>query len=200
MVVEADLPFPESVAAAELVKAGQGGQTGAKYVFQAMGVAGAWELVKNSNGLQIVSSSATAFVDLGRSTIEMLGQQVRHAGGFILQSPDASPALVGVGFIVGPSIASTLFAGGGAGLAPTRSARAVPESETAAGAADPEALMALGEEVWLKQIRPLAVGTMIVAAFYTLFNLRTALIEGIGGRSRTSGRRGPGRARRRPPG
>ena len=39
MVVEADLPFPESVAAAELVKAGQGGQTGAKYVFQAMGLA-----------------------------------------------------------------------------------------------------------------------------------------------------------------
>ena len=52
--------------------------------------------------------------------------------------------------------------------------------ETAAGATDPAALTALGEEVWLKQIRPLAVGTMIVAAFYTLFNLRTALIEGIG--------------------
>ena len=51
--------------------------------------------------------------------------------------------------------------------------------DTAAGAADAAALMALGEEVWLKQIRPLAVGTMIVAAFYTLFNLRTALIEGI---------------------
>ena len=33
MVEEAELPFPESVAAGELVKAGQGGQTGAKYVF-----------------------------------------------------------------------------------------------------------------------------------------------------------------------
>jgi uncharacterized oligopeptide transporter (OPT) family protein len=32
LVVEADLPFPESVAAAEIVKAGQGGQTGASYV------------------------------------------------------------------------------------------------------------------------------------------------------------------------
>ena len=41
LVVEAELPYPESVAAAELVKAGQGGrQTGAKFVFQAMGVAG----------------------------------------------------------------------------------------------------------------------------------------------------------------
>ena len=180
MVVEADLPFPESVAAAELVKAGQGGQTGAKYVFQAMGVAGAWELVKNSNGVQIVSSSATTFVDLGRSTIEMLGQQVRYAGGFILQSPDASPALVGVGFIVGPSIASTLFAGAVLGWLLLVPLGLFLNPETAAGATDPEALMALGEEVWLKQIRPLAVGTMIVAAFYTLFNLRTALLEGIG--------------------
>ncbi len=186
MVVEADLPFPESVAAAELVKAGQGGQTGAKYVFQAMGIAGAWELVKNANGIQIVSSSATTFVNLGRSTIEMLGQQVSYAGGFILQSPAASPALVGVGFIVGPSIASTLFAGAVLGwllLVPLGlflNPETAAQVTDAAGATDTAALMSLGEEVWLKQIRPLAVGTMIVAAFYTLFNLRTALIEGIG--------------------
>ena len=179
MVVEADLPFPESVAAAELVKAGQGGQTGARYVFQAMGIAGVWELVKNSNGVQIVSSSATGFVDLGRSTVEMLGRQVSHAGGFLVQSPDASPALVGVGFIVGPRIASTLFAGAVLGwllLVPL----GLFLNPAAAETADRAALMALGEEVWLRQIRPLAVGTMMVAAFYTLFNLRTALIEGIG--------------------
>ena len=54
LVVEAELPFPESVAAAELVKAGQGGnQTGAAYVFQAMGIAAVWELVKNANGVRI---------------------------------------------------------------------------------------------------------------------------------------------------
>ena len=35
LVVEADLPFPESVAASEIVKAGQGGQTGASYLFVA---------------------------------------------------------------------------------------------------------------------------------------------------------------------
>ena len=33
LVVEADLPFPESVAASEIVKAGQGGQTGASFLF-----------------------------------------------------------------------------------------------------------------------------------------------------------------------
>ena len=37
----------------------------------------------------------------------------------------------------------------------------------------------LATAVWLSQVRPLAVGTMIVAAFYTLYNLRTSLITGI---------------------
>ena len=180
MVVEADLPFPESVAAAELVKAGQGGQTGAKYVFQAMGLAALWELVKNSNGIQIVSSSATTFVNLGRSTIEMLGQQVSYVGGFIMQSPAASPALVGVGFIVGPAISSTLFAGAVMGWLLLVPLGLFLNPSLAAEATDTTALINLSTEVWLKQVRPLAVGTMIVAAFYTLFKLRTALIEGIG--------------------
>ena len=180
MVVEAHLPFPESVAAAELVKAGQGGQTGAKHVFQAMGIAGAWELIKNSNGIQIVASSATTFVNLGRSTIEMLGQQVSYAGGFILQSPAASPALVGVGFIVGPTISSTLFAGAVLGWLLLVPLGLFLNPDAAAGALDSAALITLSTEVWLKQVRPLAVGTMIVAAFYTLFKLRTALIAGIG--------------------
>ena len=180
MVVEAELPFPESVAAAELVKAGQGGQTGAKYVFQAMGIAGAWEFIKNSNGIQIVSSSATTFVNLGRSTIDMLGQQVSYLGGFILQSPAASPALVGVGFIVGPAISSTLFAGAVMGWLLLVPLGLFLNPELVAEATDTAALVDLSTEVWLKQIRPLAVGTMIVAAFYTLFKLRTALAEGIG--------------------
>ena len=180
MVVEADLPFPESVAAAELVKAGQGGQTGAKHVFQAMGMAGAWELVKNSNGIQIVSSSATTFVNLGRSTIDMLGQQVSYLGGFILQTPAASPALVGVGFIVGPAISSTLFAGAVLGWLLLVPLGLFLNPQMAAEATDTAALIDLSTEIWLQQVRPLAVGTMIVAAFYTLFKLRTALIEGIG--------------------
>ncbi len=182
MVVEADLPFPESVAASELVKAGQGGrQTGAAFVFQAMGVAAAWELVKNSNGLTLVSDSATWFVSLGRSTMEVAGQQVSYVGGFLLQSPAASPALVGVGFIVGPQIVATLFAGAILGWLVLVPLALFLNPELSAGVTDAAGFAALAEEVWLRQVRPLAVGTMIVAAFYTLYNLRTSLIQGIGG-------------------
>ena len=181
LVVEADLPFPESVAAAELVKAGQGGhQTGAKYVFQAMGIAAVWELMKNSNGVKVVADSATAFVSFGRSTIEMLGQPINYVGGFLLQTPAASPALVGVGFIVGPQIASTLFAGAVMGWLLLVPLSLFLNPDLAAQATDQAALINLSTEVWQKQVRPLAVGTMIVAAFYTLFKLRTSLITGIG--------------------
>ncbi len=181
LVVEADLPFPESVAAAELVKAGQGGhQTGAVYVFQAMGIAAVWELVKNANGVKLVADSATTFVSLGRSTIEMLGQPVSYIGGFLLQSPAASPALVGVGFIVGPQIAATVFSGAVLGWLVLVPLGLFLNPELSAQAMDGSDLIGLSTEVWLRQVRPLAVGTMIVAALHTLYRLRTSLFRGIG--------------------
>ena len=180
LVVEADLPFPESVAAGELVKAGQGGtQTGAANLFKAMGFAGAWELMKNSDGVRVVADSATTFVSLGRSTIEMAGQQVNYVGGLLLQSPAASPAMVGVGFIVGPQIAATLFAGAVLGWLLLVPLSLFLNPSLVAQATDQAALIDLSMEVWQRQVRPLAVGTMIVAAFYTLFKLRTSLVRGI---------------------
>jgi putative OPT family oligopeptide transporter len=192
LVVEADLPYPESVAAAEIVKAGQGGQTGASFVFGAMGFAGLWELLKNSKGIQVVADSASGFLSFGSSTIEILQKKVEYTGGILLATAAASPALMGVGFIVGPRVSSVLFAGAVFGwlllvplalflnpaFAPELGVGATPwrfltEAQGAEGA------MGLAMEVWSKQIRPLAVGTMIVAAFYTLYNLRTSLTAGI---------------------
>jgi len=180
MVEEANLPFPESVAAAELIKAGQGGQTGASYVFSAMGIAGIWELFKNSNGVQIVGDYSRSFISLGSSTIEMLGQRVNYVGGMLLESPAASPALVGVGFIVGPSISAVLFSGALLGWLVLVPLGLFLNPGLAAQVGDQTSWMDVSIQIWLRQVRPLAVGTMIVAAFYTLFQLRTSLFEGIG--------------------
>lgn len=174
LVVEADLPYPESVAAAEIVKAGQGGQTGASFVFGAMGLAAAWELFKNSNGVHFVADSAQRFVTFGRSSIEMLQEQVSYTGGMLFATPSASPALMGVGFIVGMRVSAVLFAGALLGwllLVPL----AIFLNPAFSGSLSAN----LAVEVWLRQVRPLAVGTMIVAAFYTLYNLRTSLVTGI---------------------
>ena len=179
LVVEAELPFPESVAAAELVKAGQGGQTGARYVFTAMGLAAGWELLKNSNGIQVVSDYARGFVSLGTSQITLMGQTVRYQGGVMLESAAASPALVGVGFIVGPQIAAVLFSGALTGWLFLVPLSLFLNPELSGAATDSSSWIDLSIEVWRQQVRPLAVGTMIVAAFYTLFKLRTSLINGI---------------------
>lgn len=179
MVEEAELPFPESVAAGELIKAGQGGQTGAGYVFSSMGMAGAWELVKNSNGIQIVSDYTRTFISLGSSTIEMLGQRVSYVGGLLLESPAASPALVGVGFIVGHSISAVLFSGAVLGWLLLVPLSLFLNPGLALQVGEQASWIDLSVEVWLRQVRPLAVGTMIVAAFYTLLQLRTSLFQGI---------------------
>ena len=179
LVVEADLPFPESVAAAEIVKAGQGGQTGAAYVFGAMGLAALWELLKNSNGIHLVLSSVQKFFAFGKSNIEILGNKIQYGGGMLLETPSASPALVGVGFIVGMRVSAVLFAGAVMGwwfLVPL----ALFLNPSLAEGVDAGSMQALATDIWSKQVRPLAVGTMIVAAFYTLWNLRGSLIAGIG--------------------
>ena len=179
LVEEADLPFPESVAAAELVKAGQGGQSGAGYVFSAMGLAGAWELLKNSNGIPLVGGYARTFVTLGVSQIELLGRTIRYRGGLLLESAASSPALVGVGFIVGPGISSVLFAGAVTGWLFLVPLSLFLNPELTAGVSDTQSWIDWSMEIWRRQVRPLAVGSMIVAAFYTLFKLRSSLIGGI---------------------
>jgi putative OPT family oligopeptide transporter len=44
---------------------------------------------------------------------------------------------------------------------------------------DTGSMLDLATDIWSRQVRPLAVGTMIVAAFYTLYNLRSSLVAGI---------------------
>ncbi len=179
LVEEADLPFPESVAAGELVKAGQGGQTGAGYVFAAMGIAGGWELLKNSNGIHIVKDYAQSFWTLGTSQITVAGRNIGYAGGTMLESPAASPALVGVGFIVGPNISAVLFSGALTGWLFLVPLSVFLNPDLTAGLSTSQDWVNLSVDVWRQQVRPLAVGTMIVAAFYTLFKLRTSLVTGI---------------------
>jgi putative OPT family oligopeptide transporter len=178
LVVEAELPFPESVAASEIVKAGQKGQTGAGLVFMSMGIAGLWEFFKNNAGVQLIQDQAQHFIHFGKSTINLLGRRIEYTGGMLVSTPEASPMVMGVGFIVGLRISAVVFSGAVAGwlvLVPLaiflNPGLAAIGAET--GYAD------LAWDVWFRQIRPLAVGTMIVSAFYTLYTLRESLMIGV---------------------
>jgi putative OPT family oligopeptide transporter len=181
LVVEGDLPFPESVAAAEIHKAGQGGRTGASFVFGAMGLGALWELLKNPNGFRVIADSVSRFFSFGPSTIRIGEETISYRGGLHLAAPAVSPALVSVGFIVGFRVSAVLFAGALLGWLSF-----VPLAiflNPGFGALDSD----LATELWLRQVRPLAVGTMIVAAFFTLYNMRASLITGIRKAARSIG-------------
>ncbi len=192
LVEDAGLPFPESVAASEIHKAGQKGATGGKYLVLAGLTAAFIELIKNASGVRVLATNITGFwswgatrIDQGRSLIS------EYTGGIFLSTPSASPALLGVGYIIGPRLAAVVFAGGVLGwwcLAPVmgfvnRDLVALAQDPawcTAAGAVAPCWGNVAVNIVWQTMVRPLAVGTMVVGAVWTLWSMRKSLAVGIG--------------------
>ena len=181
LVEDADLPFPESAACYELVKAGQKGESGTSYVFGAIGLSGVLELFKNSRGFEIVATTREWFVRFPRSLVnhgspdEPLGQ-VAHQGGALLAAPAASPALVAVGYIIGPRLAAVAFSGGAFGwlfLVPLLMFIDPDMGSRAGGGSDIE----LASSVWKNYVRPIAVGAMLVGAVHTLIGLRGSLSQ-----------------------
>src|SRR3989338_4015215 len=92
-----ELAFPEGLACAEVLRAGEkGNETGAVLVFRAIFVGGIFKLVGSFVGLLQGSVEAA----------KILGSRVFFFGG------DISPALVAVGYIVELPIAILIFLGG----------------------------------------------------------------------------------------
>ena len=187
LIEDKSLPFPESVACSEIVKAGQSGSTGAKYVFGAIGLAGLLELFRNNFGLQLVRGYVAKFwalpavknFQLLTSSLKPIGVTSNPTGGIFIESPTASPAMLGVGYIIGPKLASIVFSGGVFGhmmLVPLFIFINGGFNKLVAGDTGwPDVTGA----VWNSQVRPLAVGAMLVGAFYTLFKMRKSLGTGI---------------------
>jgi len=190
MVTDPELPFPESVAASEIHKAGQKGSAGAKFLFQAMGVGaliyalGVVRLFAASKDFIIkVGSIGASFVRLGTSkTSPTLGT----GGTVAVAGPGIYPAYIGVGYIIGPRLASLNFAGGvlAWGLfAPLLVYFLGPQLVTSFYG--PQASLAeVGWEamvgnVWRFIIRPIAVGGMLVGAGFTLYRMRKNLGAGL---------------------
>ena len=118
LCVEAGLPFPESVASAEVVKAGEAGSDAPKYVFGAMGFAAVLQVLKTDKGLQIFREYAEGFLAFPKSVVhhfdfakQPIGD-VTHGGGIYWSTPNLSPALMGIGYIIGPELAAINASGG----------------------------------------------------------------------------------------
>jgi putative OPT family oligopeptide transporter len=190
MVTDPELYFPESIAASEIHKAGQKGSQGAKFLFQAMGVGA---VIYALGALRIFAATKEFIIKVGRigASFVRLGTETAAprvtAGGTVAVSgPGIYPAYIGVGYIIGPRLASLNFAGGvlAWGLfAPLLMYFLGPQLvEKFYGPAVTMAEVgwdSMMVDVWKFIIRPIAVGGMLVGAGYTLFRMRKNLSAGI---------------------
>src|SRR5215467_8927801 len=189
LCVESDLPFPESVASAEIVEAGEQGSEAPKYVFGAMAFAGLIQILKSDKGLQIFREYSEGFLPFPRSVVhhfnfakEPIGD-VSHAGGVWWTTPNLSPALMGIGYIIGPQLVSINVAGGLIAwwiLIPLL-LFFDPDLPRRLGAVQNPQWDVAAYTLWYNIVRPIAVGTMLVGACQTLSSMRASITQSIAG-------------------
>jgi putative OPT family oligopeptide transporter len=187
MVEDPELPFPESVAASEIHKAGQRGAEAAKYLFWNIGVGGIVYLLGRFGLFASDRDFHFPVGTLDRSMVR-LGQtgttNVVAAGGTsMFSAPSVSPAYLGVGYIIGLRLASIQFAGGVLAwglMVPLLIFFLGPQLRHYLPSDTPENWAAQAAAVWRFIVRPIAVGGMLVGAAYTLFKMRESLTAGLG--------------------
>jgi uncharacterized oligopeptide transporter (OPT) family protein len=108
LCVDAGLPWPESVASVEIVKAGDRSGAASRYIFGAMGFGGLIQILKSDKGFQIFRDYLDGFWRFPRSVVRHFDfeknpiGEVAHTGGVAWSTPSLSPALLGIGYIIGP--------------------------------------------------------------------------------------------------
>jgi putative OPT family oligopeptide transporter len=187
MVEDPELPFPESVAAAAIHKAGQRGAQAAKYLFWNIGVGGVVFMLGRFGLFAADKDFFFGVGSLGRSQVRLGSAGSTHivpAGGTTMVSaPSVSPAYLGVGYIIGIRLASIQFSGGVLAwglMVPLLMFFLGPQLKQYLPADTPDNWAALAAAVWRFIVRPIAVGGMLVGAAYTLFRMRESLTAGLG--------------------
>ncbi len=169
MIVEDPLPFPEGKAAAEVLKAGENPGPGLKILGVSAAIGGMVKLAA-ANGLRVIPDSwAIAGYFANNKVIGYLGTGL-------------SPALLGVGYIVGLNVGIVVLSGAilswhiAIPLYHALFLGSDPQLTTgSAGAPAADAAFA----IWSSKIRFLGVGAMLVGGVWTLFSLRKSLLAGI---------------------
>jgi putative OPT family oligopeptide transporter len=187
MVEDPELPFPESVAAAEIHKAGRRGAEAAKYLFWNIGVGGVVYMLGRFGLFAADKDIHFAVGSLGRSQVRLGttgSANVLAAGGTsTFAAPSVSPAYLGVGYIIGLRLASIQFAGGVLAwglMVPLLIFFLGPQIKQYLPADTPDNWANMSIAVWKFVVRPIAVGGMLVGAAYTLFKMGKSLTAGIG--------------------
>ncbi|EFC88192.1 oligopeptide transporter, OPT family [Neisseria mucosa ATCC 25996] len=164
MVVKSELPYPEGVAAAEILKVGsheeEGRQGGSGIKELAAGGALAGFMSFCSNGLRVIADSASYWFKSGTAIFQL-------PMGFSL-------ALLGAGYLVGLTggIAILLGISIAWGIAVPYFSSHIPQP------ADME-MAAFAMKLWKEKVRFIGAGTIGIAAVWTLLMLLKPMVEGL---------------------
>jgi len=157
LVVGSQLKYPEGVATAEVLRAGQAG--GGLKMLAAGGAVGALFKLGES-GLRLWVAVAEGAVRLG-GTVGYLGLNL-------------APALLAVGYIVRLNIALLVFVGGALNWFV-----AIPIMAARRGVPADAAPAEFAWELWSEETRYIGVGAMVVGGLWALFRLIGPLTRGI---------------------
>jgi putative OPT family oligopeptide transporter len=159
LIVDDPLTFPEGIATAEVLLAGERGGTGLRHL--------------------AIAGLIGALFKLGSTGVRLWGEVfewARFAGGTIVYvGTNLSPALVGVGYIIGFNIAVLVFLGGALNWW-----IAIPLVVWTSGApAGVDSAAEAAGMLWSTRTRYIGVGAMIVGGLWTLVRVRANLVAGI---------------------
>ncbi|MCK4365434.1 MAG: oligopeptide transporter, OPT family [Thermoplasmatales archaeon] len=183
LVIKTDLPFPEGIAVAAVLTTTVGGETAEEK--KDSGISGKWLAI----GAIIAGlyKFGELSLNLFRGTIEhitsfgkyRMGSQMNE--GWLYGGITTSPALLGVGWIIGSRIASYVLVGGLLGwviIAPILAlANGLPLPA--------EEFVDLGVHlggfytIWAEQVRFIGVGTMLVGGLWAIWAIRMNLAGSI---------------------
>ncbi len=172
MVVQSDLPYPEGVAAAEILRVGS-----AEVELDAVtGKAGA----KTETGIADIMAGGftAAIVTLFSSGFRVLGEGINlwfAAGPAVVRlSAGFSLALLGAGYLIGIVAGIAMLIGlliaWGVAVPVLTSMHSIPDGMT---------LAKYATSLWSKDVRFIGAGTIGVAAVWTLITLFKPMLEGV---------------------
>ena len=180
LVVKTDLPFPEGIAVAAVLTTTVGGEKsqrgGLGSLWLAIGAIIAALFKFGQLSLNIFRGTVDGMASIGKYTI--FGKE--HEGWFY-GGTVTSPALLGVGWIIGPKISSYVLVGGLIGwviIAPLlilASGLPIPVGEYA----DLGPLIGGFYTIWGEQVRYIGVGAMLVGGLWAVYSIRTNLVDSI---------------------
>lgn len=195
LITKTDLPFPEGVAVAAVLTTTVGDGSGSNKkdstmgaIWLLVGVSVAGLLKFGQTALNVLSDNIHSIVEIGKFEVVNREHPGVMYGGFA-----ASPALLGVGWIIGPKIATFLFVGGLIGWVilaplialatglptPTDSSQISDAIAFGGGNFDVGSLVWGFYQIWGNYIRYIGVGAMVVGGLWTIFTLRSNLSAGI---------------------